>query len=167
MREAGWWDRETRIPYLASRNSMKILLAIAAASEAALGFALLVYPPIASRRSARVDRSGDEWQRYPVGGLVSAFGWIVGCRRQALLAVDHRAPWSLSRLLEWNRHGLVRIRQLGSPRARFCGVCAGCAPCGVSWCGYALNGLESPCEWPGAGSLPVVSCWAGRCEKVE
>jgi hypothetical protein len=80
-----------RIPYLASRNSMKILLAIAAASEAALGFALLVYPPIASRRSARVDRSGDEWQRYPVGGLVSAFGWIVGCQRQALLAVDHRA----------------------------------------------------------------------------
>jgi len=67
---------------------MKILLAIAAVSEAALGLALLVYPPIVIRLllGAEIIGVGDVVSRFTGVALIS-FGvacWPTGSARQAL-----------------------------------------------------------------------------------
>lgn len=78
IRDARWQDHETRISnpvartriyYYASRNKMKIVLAVAAACEAATGFVLLVYPPIVVRLLLGADIIG-------VADVVSRFGGI-------------------------------------------------------------------------------------------
>ena len=78
----------SRISYHASRNQMKILLAVAAACEAALGLILLVYPPIVIRLllGAEIIGVGDVVSRFAGIALISlgVACWPNGSARQAL-----------------------------------------------------------------------------------